>query len=181
MLLLSGTLSGIRIVRYVQQRSHQAPRIRDGFRWHFRQLTIKLLVSQLPGCSPRPYSGKFHHFSQADWRRLCLPSSQANSHKAPVGAHPDSFRPNIRAPAICFCNKGLLLQADGPEGDLIDLPAPWRHYLLTPCNTSLVYLTHSPSGEGARSGAWIEEGMSTRTMPGPTLRRRLLNSSQAMA
>jgi hypothetical protein len=42
-------------------------------------------------------------------------------------------------------------------------------------------LIHTPSGEGARSGARIEDCMSTRTMLALTLRRRLLNSSHAMA
>jgi hypothetical protein len=47
--------------------------------------------------------------------------------------------------------------------------------------TSLIYLIHSLSGERAKSGARIEDCMSRRTMLALTLRRRLLNSSQAMA
>jgi hypothetical protein len=47
--------------------------------------------------------------------------------------------------------------------------------------TSHIDVIHSPSGEGARSGTRIEDGLSTRTMLALTLRRRLLNSLQAMA
>jgi hypothetical protein len=42
-------------------------------------------------------------------------------------------------------------------------------------------LIHSPGSEGVRSGDRIEDCMSRRTMLALTLRRRFLNSSQALA